>query len=179
MFSYAFATEIANDIVDKLKANCERIQIVGSLRRGKSSVNDIDIIATPRSMETTDDTLFGERVKENLLDLKLSELCLDAYLILEANGNKIKRFFRPVHHITVPIDLYIADEITWWTLLLIRTGSREHNIKLATRAIDLHMHLKSDGSGLLSPDGTLLRINSEEEIFKHLHLTYKPPAERY
>ena len=78
----------------------------------------------------------------------------------------------------VQIDLYLATESTWWTLLLIRTGSRDHNIKLAMRAQELHMQLKADGSGLLSPGGSLIRIESEEDIFKHLRLPFKEPKER-
>ncbi|MBI5021788.1 MAG: hypothetical protein HZB59_10140 [Ignavibacteriales bacterium] len=178
MFSNNFATEIAADIIEKLKDDCEKIQIVGSLRRGKLSVNDLDIIAIPKFREIKDDTLFGEPVKENLLDRKLSELCLDAYLILEANGSKIKRFFRPIQKVNVPIDLYIATETTWWNLLLIRTGSREHNIKLASRALELHMQLKADGSGLLTPGGNIIKIHSEEEIFQHLKLPFRLPEER-
>jgi len=78
----------------------------------------------------------------------------------------------------VPIDIYLATEQTWWTLLLIRTGSRNHNIKLARRAIELQMHLKADGSGLLGHDGSLIQIYSEEAIFHHLGLQYRPPEER-
>lgn len=178
MFSHTFAGSVATEFLDNVAADCERIQVVGSLRRQKPSVKDIDIIAIPKFREIKDDTLFGEPVKENLLDRKLSELCLDAHLILEANGSKIKRFFRAIQKVSVPIDLYIATEITWWTLLLIRTGSREHNIKLASRALELHMQLKADGSGLLTPNGNIMQIHSEEEIFQHLKLPFRLPEER-
>ena len=178
MFSNSFATEIASELIELLVDSCERVQLVGSLRRGKSSVKDIDIIVIPKFEDSRDDSLFGEPVKQNLLDRKLSELCLEAYLVLESNGGKIKRFFRPIQGVMVPIDIYIATEANWWTLLLIRTGSREHNIRLASRAIELHMQLKADGSGLLSPGGSLIQMGSEEDIFKHLRLPYRPPEER-
>jgi len=188
MFSHAFAGNIASEFLETLSPDCERIEIVGSLRRFKPTVNDIDLIVIPKLVEKKDETLFGEPVKVNLLDQKLSELCLDQSLLLEANGGKIKRFRKPVGEQTisqpkadapmVQIDLYLATESTWWTLLLIRTGSRDHNIKLAMRAQELHMQLKADGSGLLSPGGSLIRIESEEDIFKHLRLPFKEPKER-
>lgn len=178
MFPETFAREIAEDLVNDLSGFCHRIEIVGSLRRRKRVVNDIDIIAIPKFIQMNDETLFGEPVKENLLEKRLSQLCLRGQLDLEANGSHIKRFLKTVDGDTIPIDLYLATEHTWWTLLLIRTGSRHHNIKLARRAMDLHMHLKADGSGLLTSSGSLIPIHSEEDIFRHLGLAYRPPEER-
>ena len=178
MFPDTFAREIAEDFVNHISAACDRVEIVGSLRRLKVAVNDIDILAIPRFIQADDDTLFGEPVQENQLDKQLSQLCLQGDLELEANGSKIKRFFKTVDGDTVPIDLYVATEPTWWTLLLIRTGSRNHNVKLARRAMELHMHLKADGSGLLTDTGSIIPICSEEEIFRHLRLEYRPPEER-
>lgn len=178
MFPDTFAREIAEDLVSELSGFCDRIEIAGSLRRRKHAVNDIDLVVIPKFIQVQDESLFGEPVRENLLEKKLSQLCLIGQLDLEANGSKIKRFLKTVDGDTIPIDVYIANEQTWWTLLLIRTGSRNHNIKLAKRAMDLHMHLKADGSGLLAPGGTLIPIHREEEIFRHLGLAYRPPEER-
>jgi len=178
MFPHAFALEIAEDFISQISAACDRIEIVGSLRRLKVGVNDIDILAIPRFIQADDDTLFGEPVQENQLDKQLSELCLSRDLELDANGSKIKRFLKTVDGDTVPIDLYIATEQTWWTLLLIRTGSRNHNIKLARRAMELQMHLKADGSGLWTDSGRIIPIASEEEIFRLLRLEYRPPDDR-
>jgi len=178
MFPHSFALEIAEDFVNQISAACDRVEIVGSLRRLKVGVNDIDILAIPRFIQADDDTLFGEPVQENQLDKQLSELCLSQDLELDANGSKIKRFLKTVDGDTVPIDLYIATEQTWWTLLLIRTGSRNHNIKLARRAMELQMHLKADGSGLLTNTGSIIPIASEEEIFCLLRWEYRPPDDR-
>ena len=178
MFPDTFMREIAEDLINDVTPFCNRIEIVGSLRRLKPCVNDIDVIAIPKLLEMDDETLFGEPVQENLLERKLSQMCLLGQLQLEANGTKIKRFLKTVDGDTVPIDIYFATEQTWWTLLLIRTGNRNHNIKLARRAIELQMHLRADGSGLLTPDGTLFQIHSEEAIFRHLGLSYRPPEER-
>jgi DNA polymerase/3'-5' exonuclease PolX len=178
MFPSAFALDIASDFIHQISAACDRIEIVGSLRRQKVGVNDIDLLVIPRFIQVQDETLFGGPYQENQLDKQLSQLCLSHDMELDANGTKIKRFLKTVDSDTVPIDLYVATEQTWWTLLLIRTGSRQHNIKLARRAMELQMHLKADGSGLLTSNGRIISVGSEEEIFQHLKIEYRSPEER-
>ena len=185
MFPDSFARGIAESFVNDIKDTCEQIEIVGSLRRQKYAVNDIDIIVIPKFIQEDDETLFGEPVQTNLLDRRLSQFCFresvpsgKGTLSLEANGPKIKRFIKSVDGEDVPIDIYIASKDTWWTLMLIRTGSKNHNIMLAKRAIEMHMQLKADGTGLLSPGGSIIPIGSEEHIFEHLNLPYRIPEDR-
>ena len=178
MFPNTFAHEIAEDFIRQISAACDRIEIVGSLRRLKIGVNDIDLLVIPRFVQMNDETLFGGPYQENQLDKQLSQLCLSHDMELDANGSKIKRFLKTVDGETVPIDVYIATEKSWWTLLLIRTGSRQHNIRLARKAMELQMRLKADGSGLLTSSGSIITVGSEEEIFQHLKMQYRTPEER-
>lgn len=91
----------------------------------------------------------------------------------------------------IDLDIYVATPETWATLLLIRTGSAAHNIRLCSRAKNMGMKLHADGSGLFSirekvnfygaverRDEELLASNSEEEIFKALGLPYEEPERR-
>ena len=185
MFPDSFARGIAELFVNDIKDTCEQIEIVGSLRRQKYAVNDIDIIVIPKFIQEDDETLFGEPVQTNLLDRRLSQFCFresvpsgKGTLSLEANGPKIKRFIKSVDGEDVPIDIYISNKDTWWTLMLIRTGSKNHNIMLAKRAIEMHMQLKADGTGLLSPGGSIIPIESEEHVFRLLNLPYRIPEDR-
>lgn len=180
LYPYSVAHNVATELIGELARSCERIEIAGSLRRRRSQVHDIDIVAIPKFEKVTDDTmLFGEPMDKNLLDDKLAELCMNGQLFVLANGPKVKRFFVDTPALRrLSIDIYIADRSTWPTLLLIRTGSKEHNIRLAQRAIAKHRQLKADGSGLMTPDGTLLKVESEEDIFRHLDLAYIPPEGR-
>jgi len=75
------------------------------------------------------------------------------------------------------LDVYIATPEIWATLLLIRTGSKEHNIYLCTRARQKGMKLHADGSGLFR---ALERVagDTEESIFKTLGLDYVIPERR-
>jgi DNA polymerase/3'-5' exonuclease PolX len=81
------------------------------------------------------------------------------------------------------VDIYIADERTWPTLVLIRTGSRDHNIKLCNEARKKGMVLHADGSGIghILPDGTETKIipfKGEAHIFELLGLPYVEPRKR-
>ena len=178
MFPHQFAMSIAEDLLGQIASFCQRIEIVGSLRRQRLHVHDIDILAIPCVIKIPDTSPLGEPVTQNLLELKLGNLCRKNWFAIDPDGPKHKRLIREEQGETLPVDLYIATEETWWTLLIIRTGSRIHNIKLARRAHELGMKLKADGSGLLGQDGNLIPVGSEEELFELLHMSYKPPEAR-
>jgi DNA polymerase/3'-5' exonuclease PolX len=178
MYNREEALSVAEAFILEIKDFCKRDpEVVGSILRKKKEVHDIDIIVISKTEKTPDDSLFGEPVEFNLLDRKLAEMCNDGELKLESGGPKIKRFYGFCGS-PIPIDVYICNEKTWATTKLIRTGSKEHNIMLAKRALELHMQLKADGSGLISPGGKLIEINDEKEVFDKLSLMYVTPEER-
>jgi len=72
------------------------------------------------------------------------------------------------------VDLYSATPETWGALVLIRTGSAQHNIKLSKRALNMGMKLSHKG---LIKDGKII-ASTEEGIFEALDLSYVPPEER-
>jgi DNA polymerase/3'-5' exonuclease PolX len=177
MVSINYALQIANEFIVEISPFCEWTEIVGSIRRKKLQVNDIDILVIPKYEATPDDTLFGTITQMNTLDRKLAEICWENRMMIEANGEKIKRF-SSYNDSEICIDLYIATKETLPTLRLIRTGSKENNIRLCVRARDLKMHLKADGSGLLTEQFKPLTVESEEDIFRLLGIPYLPPERR-
>jgi hypothetical protein len=125
---------IATKVVDRLTPCCERIAI-GSIRRQKSWVNDIDIVCIPGNQG------------------KLLYVLHDMGTMI-VGGPKIMRYKLKEG---IELDLYIANPETWATLLLIRTGSKETNIRLCSLARKKGMMLHADGSGLekcLAGEGT-------------------------
>lgn len=157
------AKKLADEVVAILRPYCDRIEIAGSIRRKKPGVNDIDIVLIPNNQGQI------------------------AYLLqsqgrVAMQGPKLIRVSRP----DIPLDVYIATPETWATLFLIRTGSKDHNIRLCARAKKMGMKLHADGSGLfrLSAQGCEyydeVRIagDTEESIFEALGLKYKRPEER-
>jgi DNA polymerase (family 10) len=157
------AKTIAGDIVNKLTPHCQRIEVAGSIRRRKEYVRDIDIVLIPSNQGQLLAALQG-----------IGQIAM--------GGNKLIRVKTPYG---IDLDIYIADERTWATLLLIRTGSKKHNIKLCTLAKKLGMTLHADGSGLFrlsnvasQPYEARVAGDSEESIFEALGLAYVPPEKR-
>lgn len=173
-FTLNFAEKTVNELLPKLNPHFIRYQICGSIRRKKPTVGDIDIVAIPKSEYN-----FGE---ENLSNL-ISRLDPEGNEIAKSlgksgtrrflNGSLIKRFkFKGIS-----IDIYLADENTFGTLTLIRTGSKEHNIKLTGIARRKGMKLFASGKGLCVVDEkvniTKIITTDENEILSIL-LGYIP-----
>lgn len=155
------ATTIAEKVKEILSPYCEEIEIAGSVRRRKPTVNDIDIVL----------------IEKPSAWLILSSLIATIGRI-ELNGDKIKRLWYEDKQSGIAIDIYIATPATWATLLLIRTGSKESNIRLASIAKRQGWHLKANGDGLFNEKGERIAGETEESIYEALGIPYQEPNER-
>jgi DNA polymerase/3'-5' exonuclease PolX len=185
-FPLCEALKKAVDLKAELAPFCERIEIAGSIRRGKPQVKDIDLVAIPkmasrsalwRSATKVSDTDFAMAVREQLVTVIAEGQSLLRGTAGMPDGK------------VIAVDIYIAAPETWATVLLIRTGSAEHNIWMCNRAKGIGGKLHADGSGLEVPgqydavaqrtvNSRILRPASEEEIFKALGMPTPPPSQR-
>jgi DNA polymerase/3'-5' exonuclease PolX len=154
------ARDIAERIVTALAPACHRIEIAGSLRRRRPEVGDIDLVLIPRSrvaLEILIRELYGRKPEKSG----------EHYLMLKSFDG-------------IQVDLYLATPATWATLLLIRTGSKAHNITLCQRARKFNLKLHANGDGMESLCGhhPLIAIEREEQVFTLLALPYREPWER-
>lgn len=178
-FELKFAEKITDVLLSELKPHFKKYQICGSICRQKSTVKDIDIVAIPKS-----DYIFGQESLSQLirkLDPSGSEIAKSLgksgskrFL----NGDLVKRFrFKGIS-----VDLYLANENTFGTLVLIRTGSKEHNIKLTSIARSKNLKLFASGKGLCEVDESdnIIKIISikEDEILSTLLGYIPPPTDR-
>ncbi|MBA7661242.1 hypothetical protein ES703_69257 [subsurface metagenome] len=149
------AQRIATEVIKRLSPYCSRIEVAGSVRRKKPEVNDIDFVLIPNDLWNLHQEI------GRLGKVKMS-------------GNKIMR-------VTVgltQIDLYFAEPETWAMLLLIRTGSAENNIRLASLAKKRGWRLAASGDGLFDETGERIAGDSEQSIYRALNLPYQEPWER-
>lgn len=182
LYPHDLARRVATAIVDYLRPACERIEIAGSLRRQRKSVHDIDLVVISRQKRVAAQQrgFFADNdtIEKPAIELKLVEL-LEAGKIHDLTvGNKIIRC--TATKTGIPIDIYLAKESTWATILLVRTGSKEHNVMLAQEARRRGMILKADGTGLISattkkPVGA---FREEAHLFRFLGMPYINPANR-
>lgn len=153
-----YAQPIADDLVRLLSPTCVRIEIAGSLRRRCEEVHDIDLVVIPKTCA------FLQSLRE--LYGRKPDKQGDHYICLKSYQG-------------MQVDVYLATAKTWPLLLLVKTGSKEHNIKLCRRAHEQGMKLHADGSGLeVLSSGVWPPIESEEDIFELLNLPFRQPWER-
>jgi DNA polymerase/3'-5' exonuclease PolX len=187
----------AEQIVPWLAPYCERIEIVGSVRRRRPVCNDVDLVCIPRlTTETRQVDMFTtERVVTSQLRQFLVEyvnggngswLGRDRPGLLVSGGeplsNKSPEPKSDAQNLLlnlrsgVQLDIFCATAQTWATLQLCRTGSKEHNIWFAQRAIDHGGHW-NPYKGLHLSDG-LVTATTEEELYAALKLPYIAPENR-
>ena len=149
------AKKIASEVVKRLSPYCQKIEVAGSIRRKKPTVNDIDLILIPSDLWG-----FNAELKK-LGQVKMS-------------GQKIIRVMMG----GIQLDIYVASADTWATLLLVRTGSEGNNIRLASKAKKQGWHLAASGDGLFNENGERIAGDTEYSIYKALGLKWQLPEER-
>ena len=169
---------LAEKVCAVLRPFCERVVVAGSVRRGRAEVNDVDIVAMPKPVDLPGalggTAHFGEsQVWKDLVPKALVKWGLK----LEASGQELLRLSFPLTGFQV--DVYRARPETWGVILLVRTGSKEHNVKLCTLARSKGLKL-SACEGVVSQDGfgQIIASKTEEEIFAALGLAFVEPKDR-
>lgn len=153
-----------------LTPHAERVAVAGSVRRRKAEPSDLDLVVIPRHVEDRD--MFGAvAARRNSTWLEIDRRATaDKWEILRAGADLVS--FRAK---AVQVDVFWSTPETWGTVLLCRTGSKEHNIWLAQYA-------QARGGKWHPGDGLYMahrRISeTEESIYRALGLDLIPPERR-
>ncbi len=165
------AYNLAEKIKGQLAPMCERIEIAGSLRRGRADVNDIDLVILPKAGQ-----LAAIKARCELKCRRVRDGDQNYIVMLRLPGQQefqLDIFFARA----AECDLLQKKPGNWGTLLLCRTGSKEHNIFIVehakTRGFTWHPY-----EGVKDGDGYVIASETEEEIFDMLALKFVPPANR-
>ncbi|MEU6144095.1 DNA polymerase/3'-5' exonuclease PolX [Streptomyces sp. NPDC047081] len=154
------ATGLAEDIVAALSAvtGCKRCTYAGSLRRGRETIGDIDVLAAS--------------TKPAPIMRAFTELPYVTEVI--GTGDK-KTSVRTSKGLNV--DLRVVPPDSWGAALQYFTGSKAHNIRTRERAV--HQKLKLSEYGLFDVEsGEKIVSETEEEVYERLGLPWIPPALR-
>jgi DNA polymerase (family 10) len=154
----AKAETLAKQVEDTIKPLCEEIKIVGSIRRKRTLIGDIDFV-----VKATDSN--WSRI---INALKKAQVICSGSALIKVNVPFECNLFQ--------VDFYRANDNNFGIQELIRTGSAEHNTWLASYAISKGCRLKySDG---LIKDDQVIAGKTEESIFTALGLPCPIPEER-
>jgi len=165
------AEAIAEELKALLQSSCDRIEVGGSIRRQKPFPNDIELLCIPRFVAGVDqlDRELGALVVQRILGLRLNKRGSRVY------GPKNKLM---VHLPSgIGLDIFSTDEQCWPVALVVRTGGKETNKRIATSALRKGYAFHAYGSGFSTPDGEIV-CRSEREVFEAVGLPYQRPEER-
>jgi DNA polymerase/3'-5' exonuclease PolX len=173
----AEAERIAHTIIADLRPVCERIQVAGSVRRRKSLVGDIELVAIPRYDPAG---LFGDR-QANALWAHLH--AGDTYRFTKGD-NPDGRYYQlglPAYP-DLQVDLFLAQPDNWGLTLLVRTGNAAFSTEMLARwkrvqGIGREQPGSVEGR-LVTRDGRVVPTPDEETIFRLLGMAVVPPEER-
>lgn len=178
------AMPLAESIVARLEAvpGVSRVAFAGSLRRGKETVGDVDIL-----VETTDAAAASAAfvampgVRQVLLAGATKSACRFA---TRADAGRWGAGDAPEP--TIQVDLRVVPAGHWGAAMMYFTGSKEHNVQLRQRAQRAGRTLNE--YGLYTEDGeptppqargvTPIAAATEEEVFAALGLDWVPPELR-
>lgn len=180
------AMPIAESIVEHLRnvRGVQEIAFAGSLRRGKETIGDIDVLVS-----TTDGKRVGEAFGSmpGVVDvINAGETRSSIRFAISADGGRWKLDGGEVGP-TIQVDLKIIPEESWGSALHYFTGSKDHNVAVRQRALARGCTLNEyglfpeDKSTTEAPHKRGIRAiagRTEEEVFKALDLPFIPPELR-
>ncbi len=157
--SYSDARKIANKVINLLKKlnEVEKIEYMGSLRRQKETVGDIDILVSSNN---------SEKIVNKFIKLP------GVIRVLVSGKTKTSILYED----QIQIDLRIVKIGEFGSASQYFTGSLEHNVIMRKIAISKNMKLSE--YGLFDKTGRLIESSSEKKIYKKLGLKFIPPSER-
>jgi DNA polymerase (family 10) len=141
----------------------DEITPAGSLRRGRETVGDLDLLVTGPACEADVVSAAVEHVAALPLIDKL----------LAKGQNKVSFTLRN----NLQVDVRLLPRASYGAALQYFTGSKMHNVALRQRAIKRGLTL-SEYALLRLEDNVIVAAASEEEIYRALELDYIPPEMR-
>ncbi|MFI4860080.1 MAG: DNA polymerase/3'-5' exonuclease PolX [Phycisphaerales bacterium JB063] len=160
------ALPLALRVIEWLKSECgvALIDYAGSLRRGKETIGDIDILAgaEPERHHALMDAFIGMDIVDEVLghgDTKSSVRTSDD------TG-------------AIQIDLRVVEPKHYGAALMYFTGSKEHNVKLRERALSMGYTLNEYALADKQDKTQHIATKTEADIYKALHLAWIAPELR-
>jgi DNA polymerase (family 10) len=154
------AQPLAEEILGHLRKveGIGNLTLAGSLRRGRETVGDIDILAT----STEPAAAIAAFVEIPAVEEVLMKGPTKASVIVDE---------------TVQVDFRIVEPRSFGTVVQYFTGSKEHNVKLRQVALSKGYSL-SEYSLTRVADGEELFFDREEDLYCHLGMDWVPPEIR-
>lgn len=185
------ARDLADRVIEQLRKHKSVMQIeaAGSMRRGRDTVGDIDILVTTTDAAATVKAFTTLPMVQSVL--LAGETRASVRMVTGGGSRWDKAEKTDDEHQseptgpTVQVDLRVVPDEHFGSAMLYFTGSKDHNIKLRQRALDMGLTVNDYGvykdDKIDAPHKRGLKpiaSKTEAEIYKVLKLPYIPPEIR-
>ncbi|MBI2682122.1 MAG: DNA polymerase/3'-5' exonuclease PolX [Acidobacteriales bacterium] len=143
----------------------ETVTPAGSLRRGRETIGDLDILITGKGC------IEGSKQCEAIIEKVVNYP--DAAEVLAKGGNKVSFRLKS----GMQVDVRLLPPETFGAAMLYFTGSKTHNVALRQRALKQGLTLSEYGLFRVKDEKRVVS-KTEDEIYKKLGLTWMPPEMR-
>jgi DNA polymerase (family 10) len=151
--------------IQKLGKGVESVTPAGSLRRGKETVGDLDLLLILADGWTAQKKI--DQIADHILTFpKIDQ-------VLAHGGNKVSFMLDN----GLQVDVRLLEKDNFGAALLYFTGSKEHNVRLRGLANDLGYTLNEYSLATLKAERRVAG-RTEEEIYAKLKLEFVPPELR-
>ncbi len=154
------AYPIASDVIGHLRsaASVDLASAGGSLRRGKETVGDIDI-------------LVGDESPKRVMDAFVSYPKVSEVLMKGPTKSSV------LLKGGLQVDIRVVEPSSWGAALVYFTGSKDHNVVI--RTLGVQKGLKLNEYGVFERDsGKKIAGATEEDVYRALGLRWMPPEMR-
>lgn len=123
--NHSEALNVAKALVGYLESACRRIEIAGSVRRGKADVKDIELVCIPDlTPPPAPRAEFGKPIPpayKTKLDELVGRMFQAGDIRIEANGDRYKKLY--LKYAGIKVDLFVLiPPSEWGVQMVIRTG---------------------------------------------------------
>lgn len=197
------AKKIAIDICTRLQPWCDRINIAGSIRRGKLEVKDLEIVCLPKKVATGQVDIFSGETEKETVHAEFTRIVYSLGNVIKGKPDgrymQIEIENRLGGIKTVNLDLFMPQPHDYYRIYAIRTGSADYSAKIITagwikqgwRGTEDGLRLEEQCVGYKQPDGKVKWScvvenpvlppvwQSEQEFFDWINVPILPPNLRY
>lgn len=169
--------ETAQALIDLFGLVCERIEVVGSVRRKKPIVHDVELLLEPKT-ETREVDLFGTTETVSLFEALYAEVPQSGAIVPIMGGSRLKRFaFRDTQ-----CELFVMLQPSQWGMgMVIRTGPAEFSHRLVTPRSQggwLPDGCRVHDLGIYHATSGLIETPTEESVFEVIGRPWIAPEAR-